>query len=463
MPILGSQGAGTKGVPSVPTVGSATAGNGSASVTFTAPSFSKLPITSYTVTSSPGNITGTGASSPVTVSGLSNGTAYTFTVKASTTSGTSASSSASNSVTPVAPIAGTSWSLGTFPTSVTSSYKVKGVGPYVVLFSTGTSSYYITTNGSTWTTKTFPVSSLQHIEYYNGVYVGIANTSRTSNLLTYYTSTDLTNWTSRTHDDSGDGYTFINLWSEGSSIMMSARHPSLVQWGIYRTTDGVNWTNYTTASVNNANTGGNNNRIAGYGDPGYLNGYYYYFTKDSSNGVPLGTMYSTSLSGPWTWVSIGAPHYNYGYWMTKNDFSIALGQSSGAGSAGQYRTWTVPNAYTYTSPGTGGWGTNVYTQFGASGVTLTNPTNAFIMGLREMSGGGGAYYRSTTGLTNSWTAYTNTYFNGSTYYDGGNYEAGTQQQTNYLWANATYATSTLSGVMVAAPVDSGTKSLYSIS
>jgi hypothetical protein len=44
-------------------------------------------------------LTGTGAS-PITVSGLTTGTAYTFTVTAATPGGTSAASAASNSVTP---------------------------------------------------------------------------------------------------------------------------------------------------------------------------------------------------------------------------------------------------------------------------------------------------------------------------------------------------------------------------
>lgn len=458
MPILGAQSAGTKATPSAPTIGAATAGNASASVTFTAPSFSKLPITSYTVTSSPGSITGTGASSPVTVSGLSNGTAYTFTVTASTASSTTPASSASNSVTPVAPIVGTTWTLGTLPLSTSGNLKVKGVGPYVALFSSGTTSYYVTTNGSTWTTKTFPVNGLVHLEYYNGVYVGIdGNASWTSNVLTYYTSTDLTNWTSRTHNNGGDGYSFGKLWTDGSSIMISAKHPSNIQWAIYRTTDGINWTNYTTASINNANTGGSNNRVGDYGDPGYLNGYYYFL--GSNGGTPSGTMRATSLSGPWTWVAINAPYYDYGRYMHRNDFSIALSQGNG-GSSGQYRTWTTPGSYTYTSSGTGGWGTNVYTNFGNGEA---NPTNAFIIALREMAGGGGAYYRSTTGLANSWTVYTNTYFDGSAYYDGGNYNAGSMQANNWLWGRAIYGTSTLSGVMVAAPVGTGTKSLYSIS
>jgi hypothetical protein len=101
MPILGSS-ASPKGVPGTPSIDSVTAGSGQAQITFSAPGFSKLPITSYTVTASPGGATGTGASSPITVSGLTNGTSYTFTVRASHATGQSAASSASNSVTPVA-------------------------------------------------------------------------------------------------------------------------------------------------------------------------------------------------------------------------------------------------------------------------------------------------------------------------------------------------------------------------
>jgi hypothetical protein len=101
MPIIGSS-ASPKGVPGTPSIDSVTAGSGQAQIAFSAPGFSKLPITSYTVTSSPGGFTGTGSSSPITVSGLTNGTSYTFTVRASHATGQSAASAASNSVTPVA-------------------------------------------------------------------------------------------------------------------------------------------------------------------------------------------------------------------------------------------------------------------------------------------------------------------------------------------------------------------------
>jgi len=88
-------------VPGAPTIGTATAGNAQATVTFTAPvNNGGSAITGYTVTSSPGGFTGAGSASPITVTGLTSGTAYTFTVTATNANGTSPASSASNSVTP---------------------------------------------------------------------------------------------------------------------------------------------------------------------------------------------------------------------------------------------------------------------------------------------------------------------------------------------------------------------------
>jgi hypothetical protein len=88
-------------VPDAPTIGTATGGNASASVTFTAPAdVGGGAITGYSVVSTPSGIIGTGASSPVTVSGLSNGTPYTFKVFATNAYGPSPLSAASNSVTP---------------------------------------------------------------------------------------------------------------------------------------------------------------------------------------------------------------------------------------------------------------------------------------------------------------------------------------------------------------------------
>ena len=72
--------------------------NGRADVTFSLPADSPAA-TSYTVTSSPGSYTASGASSPLSVTGLQSGTAYTFTVIATNAVGNSPASAASNSIT----------------------------------------------------------------------------------------------------------------------------------------------------------------------------------------------------------------------------------------------------------------------------------------------------------------------------------------------------------------------------
>ena len=91
------------GFPGAPTIGTATGGNAQATVTFTAPSDTGgSAIIGYRVTSTPGGITATGSSSPITITGLTNGTAYTFTVAAQNSTGYGPESAASNSVTPAA-------------------------------------------------------------------------------------------------------------------------------------------------------------------------------------------------------------------------------------------------------------------------------------------------------------------------------------------------------------------------
>lgn len=91
-------------VPGAPTIGTATAGNTQATVAFTAPANTGgAAVTGYTVTSNPGGFTGTGTGAAITVNGLTNGVAYTFTVTATNSAGTSAASAASNSITPASP------------------------------------------------------------------------------------------------------------------------------------------------------------------------------------------------------------------------------------------------------------------------------------------------------------------------------------------------------------------------
>lgn len=92
--------------PGAPTsVTATTTGATTADVAFTTPaSDGGASITSYTATSSPGGITGTisqAGSGTIHMTGLTAGTAYTFTVKATNSAGTGTASSTSNSITTV--------------------------------------------------------------------------------------------------------------------------------------------------------------------------------------------------------------------------------------------------------------------------------------------------------------------------------------------------------------------------
>jgi YVTN family beta-propeller protein len=93
--------------PGVPSDVTATAGDTQAAVSFSPPSSNGgLPVTSYTVTatdntnSSNGGQTTTGAASPITVNGLTNGDSYTFTVTATNLVGPGPAPAPSNAVTP---------------------------------------------------------------------------------------------------------------------------------------------------------------------------------------------------------------------------------------------------------------------------------------------------------------------------------------------------------------------------
>ncbi|MFA6309965.1 MAG: fibronectin type III domain-containing protein [Sterolibacterium sp.] len=109
-------------VPDAPTIGAATPGIGSANVTFTAPANSGgLAISGYTVTC--GSSAATGTSSPITVTGLTNGTAYSCSVTASNSVGASTPSGAV-SVTPF-----------TIPDAPTNVAAVPGNGQAAVSFS----------------------------------------------------------------------------------------------------------------------------------------------------------------------------------------------------------------------------------------------------------------------------------------------------------------------------------------
>ncbi len=111
-------------LPGPPTLVVATAGDAGASVSFSPPaSNGGAAVISYTVTATDlttptnGGETASGAASPITVTGLTNGDSYTFTVTATNSAGTGPASDPSNTVVPVSPIG---------IASVSPSYLVQG-------------------------------------------------------------------------------------------------------------------------------------------------------------------------------------------------------------------------------------------------------------------------------------------------------------------------------------------------
>lgn len=89
-------------IPNPPTIGTATAGGESVSIAFTAYSGGAGgPTRSYIAKSNPGNITATGSTSPISVTGLTVGTSYTISVAGVNETGTGEYSSASVSAVPI--------------------------------------------------------------------------------------------------------------------------------------------------------------------------------------------------------------------------------------------------------------------------------------------------------------------------------------------------------------------------
>ena len=109
--------------PDSPTGGSGAAGNSQVTVSFTAPTdVGGSAITGFRAQSNTG-VGASGSSSPITVTGLSNGTAYTFNVWAINAFGYSAPSDASGGVTPLNPFAAaTAYFMGGSGSNVTIDY-----------------------------------------------------------------------------------------------------------------------------------------------------------------------------------------------------------------------------------------------------------------------------------------------------------------------------------------------------
>jgi len=142
--------------PDAPAIGTATkTGSTTATVSFTEPANNGgVAVSSYTVTSNPGGITATGSGSPISVTGLTPATAYTFTVTATNTAGTSAPSSASNQITsnaavPGAPTIGTAIKISSTSAQVAYTAPANNGGASISSYTVTSTPGNIVATGST--------------------------------------------------------------------------------------------------------------------------------------------------------------------------------------------------------------------------------------------------------------------------------------------------------------------------
>jgi hypothetical protein len=297
-------------VASAPTIGTATAGSLSASVTFTGVSGAA----SYTMTSSPGSITATGTTSPITVTGLTAGTAYTFTCVANNPFGSSAASAASNSATPT-PAA------------------------YFLQTWEGEPKVTYSTNGIDWTAATVDsASGGRDGDKFGSTYI----VGRYSTSQPIATSTNLSSWTPRTVG--GTAYAYCNrIATDGNIVVLGGGAGGYNSAMVLKTT--TDFVTYTDRSALTYNT----YALA------YLNGYF--IIADGNGNYAYSTNGTSWTQATAQWSAGGVPTpivYFNGRWIF-------------GGNGGEIRWSTTINPGSIWTSATGQ--NNVQIQGGAAGST----------------------------------------------------------------------------------------------
>ena len=417
---------GTATVPSAPQTLTATAGNSQVILNWTIPSSNGgSTIIEYIVTRDPGNVTtptGSTATSR-TISGLNNGTSYTFSVKARNTIGTSGSSD-SVSATPISPnpsaptitsvTAGNAqvtvtWTAGSSNGSTISGYRIERSENQTTWTSaasanSGETSKLVTglTNGSTYYFRVFTTSSnageSPASSTSSAIRPNVTPGTPTGLNVTVGNASASLSWTAPT-SNGGSAITSYNVISSPVGGTVSINFAA-------RTATVINLTNGTayTYSVTATNAGGTN--ISGTSAAsGSVT-----VTPNVTPGTPTGltvTVGNASASLSWT-----APTSNGGTAITSyNVISNPLGGTIITNSV--TRTATVSGltngtAYTYSVTATNAGGTNIVGTSAASGsVTVTpNVTPGTPTGLTVTVGNASASLSWTAPTSNGGTAIT---------------------------------------------------------
>jgi hypothetical protein len=359
--------------PDAPIIGTATAGNAMATVSFIPPTFDGgCTITSYNVTSSPGNISALGTTSPITVTGLTNGTLYTFTVKATNTVGTGAASAASNSITPA-----------TVPGTPTIGTATAGNAQATVSFTAPASN-----GGSAITSYTVTSSA------------GQTATSTSSPI----TVTGLTNGTAYTFTVKATNAIGPSAASAASNSVTPATTPGAPTIGIATAGNAQATVSFTAPSSNGGSpitsytvTSSAGQTATGTSSPitvtGLTNGTAYTFTVKATNAIGTGTASTASNSvtpatvpgvptigtatagNAQTTVSFTAPSSNGGSPITSYTVTTSTGQTvTGAASPITVTGLTNGTAYTFTVKATNAVGTSAASAASNSVTPATVPS-----------------------------------------------------------------------------------------
>ena len=317
--------------PGAPTSVVATAGSTQASVAFAAPaSTGGASITSYTVTSSPGGFTASGATSPIVVTGLTNGTAYTFTVTATNSARTSSASASSGSTTPMGSQLISFANPGTKSFGTTPTLTATSSSALPVAFTSSTSGVCTITGGGL---LTFVAAGTCTI---NSDQVGNSSTSAAPQVTESFTVAS------------------VAPGAPTSAVATASSAQASVAFTAPASTGGTSITSYTVTS----NTGGHS--ASGSSSPivvtGLTNGTAYTFTVTATNSAGTGT--ASGASAPATWVVYSLGEVGPGGGLVflisgGRTYEMAPNTWSGVASDRPTKMWCATLAGT-AAPGSGG-------------------------------------------------------------------------------------------------------------
>jgi predicted RNA-binding protein with TRAM domain len=313
-------------VPGSPTIGTATAGNASASVTFTPPANTGgSTITAYTViaadstTPANGGQSANGSGSPITISGLTNGDSYTFTVKAVNVNGPGLASAASNAVVPA-----------TVPGAPTAATATRGAESASVGFTAPA-----VTGGAAITSYTVTATDLTHTTNGGQTGTGASTPVLVSGLTdgdTYVFTVTATNRVG-TGPPSAPSNAVVPATLPGpptNVVAIPGSGSAAVTFSAPASSGGSAVTSYTVTATDVTNAANGGQTASGSGSPitvtGLTNGDTYTFTVKATNAV--GT-------GPASGSSAGVVPHGAGYWLVAADGGIfSFGDAQFYGSTG---------------------------------------------------------------------------------------------------------------------------------